>query len=119
MPPPGTFQKEDMYCRKEWQRVQHLSKDFWTPWRKEVFATLQTMQKLNQTKRNFEVGDIVSVNDYVTAQNKWPILKRYSDENGLAPSVQVVTGRTNSINKETLIFDRLINKLVLLVENEL
>ena len=84
-----------------------------------MFATLQTRQKLNETKRNFEVGDIVLVHDYVTAQNKWPILKRYSDENGLVPSVQVVTGRTSSINKETSIFDRPINKLVLLVENEL
>ena len=84
-----------------------------------MFATLQTRLKLNETKRNFEVGDIVLVHDYVTAQNKWPILKRYSDENGLVPSVQVVTGRTNSINKETSIFDRPINKLVLLVENEL
>ena len=84
-----------------------------------MFATLQTRQKLNETKRNFEVGDIVLVHDYVTAQNKWPILKRYSDENGLVPSFQVVTGRTNSINKETSIFDRPINKLVLLVENEL
>ena len=84
-----------------------------------MFATLQTRQKLNETKRNFEVGDIVLVHDSVTAQNKWPILKRYSDENGLVPSVQVVTGRTNSINKETSIFDRPINKLVLLVENEL
>ena len=84
-----------------------------------MFATLQTRQKLNETKRNFEVGDIVLVHDYVTAQNKWPILKRYSDENGLVPSVQVVTGRTNSINKERSIFDRPINKLVLLVENEL
>ena len=40
MPPPGTFQKENMYCRKQWQRVQRLSNEFWTRWRKEVFATL-------------------------------------------------------------------------------
>ena len=50
MPPPGTFQKEDMYCKKQWRRVQHLSNEFWTRWRKEVFATLQTRQKWNQTK---------------------------------------------------------------------
>ena len=55
MPPPGTFQKEDMYCRKQWRRVQHLSNKFWTRWRKEVFATLQTTQKWNQTKRNLEM----------------------------------------------------------------
>ena len=70
IPPPGTFQKEDMYCRKQWRRVQDLSNELWTRWRKEVFATLQTRQKRNQTKRNFEVGDIVLVRDDVTTRNK-------------------------------------------------
>ena len=41
MLPPGTFQKEDMYCRKQWWHVQHLSNKFWTRW-KDVFATFQT-----------------------------------------------------------------------------
>ena len=70
IPPPGTFQKEDMYCRKQWRRVQDLSNELWTRWRKEVFATLQTRQKRNQPKRNFEVGDIVLVRDDVTTRNK-------------------------------------------------
>ena len=65
IPPPGTFQKEDMYCRKQWRRVQHLPNEFRTPWRKKVFATLQTRQKWNQTKRNFKVGDIVLVRDNI------------------------------------------------------
>ena len=120
MPPPGTFQKKDMYCRKQWQHVQHFSNEFWIRWRKEVFATLQTRQKWNQTKRNFEVGDIVLVRDDVI-RNKWPmarILKTCNDKEGLAQGVQLVTGRTNSSDKETSIFDRLLNKLVLLVENE-
>ena len=47
MPPPGTFQKEDMYCRKQWRRVQHLLNEFWTQWRKELFATPHTRQKWN------------------------------------------------------------------------
>ena len=121
MPPPGIFQKEDMYCRKQWRRVQHLSNEFWTQWRKGMFATIQTRQKWNQTKRNFEVGDIVLV-CYNVIRNKWPmarILKTNSNEEGLVRSVQLVTGRTNSSNKETSIFDRPVNRLVLLVENEL
>ena len=47
----------------------------------EVFATLQIRQKWNQTKQNFEVGDIFLVRDDVI-RNKWPmerILKNYSD----------------------------------------
>ena len=87
-----------------------------------MFATLQTRRKWNQTKQNFEVRDIVLVRDDVTTQNKWPmarILKTYSDEKGLVRSVQLVTGRTNSTNKETSIFDCPVNKLVFPVENEL
>ena len=55
-------------------------------------------------------------------RNKWPmtqILKAHIAEEGLVRSVQLMTGITNSTYKETSIFDPLVNKLVLLVENEL
>ena len=42
---PGIFQKEDLYCPKQWRRVQRLCDEFWTRWRKEVYATLQARQK--------------------------------------------------------------------------
>ena len=29
MPPPGIFQKEDLYCRKQQRHVQHLCDEFW------------------------------------------------------------------------------------------
>ena len=47
------------------------------------------------------------------------ILKTYSDEEALVRSVQLINGRTNSTIKETSSFDQPVNKLVLLVENEL
>ena len=40
-----------------------VSDQFWTRWRKEVYASLQARQKWNQLKRNFQVGDIVLVHD--------------------------------------------------------
>ena len=30
LPPPGVFQKEDMYCRKRWRVAQHLANCFWS-----------------------------------------------------------------------------------------
>ena len=36
MPPPGEFQKEDIYCRKPWKHVQCLENEFWSRWKKEV-----------------------------------------------------------------------------------
>ena len=40
MPPPGVLTAPDIYCRKHWTRVQHISNEFWSKWRKEVLATL-------------------------------------------------------------------------------
>ena len=30
MPPPGEFSRPDIYCRKRWRRIQHLSNEFWS-----------------------------------------------------------------------------------------
>ena len=86
-----------------WKSVATCSAFGGTRWRKEVLETLQTRQRWNPTKRNFKVGDNVLVRGDVI-RNKWPmarILKTYSDEQGLVWSVQLVTGRTNSTDKET------------------
>ena len=45
MPPPGVFQRADLYSRKRWRRVQHLANEFWNRWRREFLQTLQTRQK--------------------------------------------------------------------------
>ena len=41
LPPPGNFQREDIYMRRRWRRVQYLAGLFWSRWRKEYLATLQ------------------------------------------------------------------------------
>ena len=85
MPPPRIFQKEDVYCYKYQRRVQPVWNEFWTQWKKEVFAILQSLQKWNCPKRNFEVDDAVFVwND--SMRNKWPmakVIRTYSDKKGL------------------------------------
>ena len=63
MPPPGVFTSAVIYCRKHWRRVQHLSNEFWSRWRKEVLLTLQNRQKWNDKIRNCKTGDIVLVKD--------------------------------------------------------
>ena len=47
MPPPGNFQKADVYLRRRWKRVQYLSNVFWWRWRKEYVHTLQERVKWN------------------------------------------------------------------------
>ena len=45
LPPPGIFQKADLYCRRRWRTVQHLANEFWVMWRKEYLSELQTKKK--------------------------------------------------------------------------
>ena len=32
MHPPGVFDKPDLYCRRRWRRIQHISNEFWSRW---------------------------------------------------------------------------------------
>ena len=40
LPPPGEFQRADLYLRKRWRRVQHLANEFWARWKGEFLHTL-------------------------------------------------------------------------------
>ena len=75
MPPPGDFQKDDVYLRKRWRRVQYMANIFWTRWKREYLQTLQAITKWNQPKRNIEIGDIVLIKDENTARNYWPMAR--------------------------------------------
>ena len=57
--PPGVLNRPDLYSRRRWRRVQHIAVKFWSHWRKEFLQSLQARQKLNITKRNFQVRDVV------------------------------------------------------------
>ena len=71
MPPPGNFQRADVYLRKRWRRVQYLANLFWTRWRREYLHTLQAKTKWNHPQRNLEPGDIVLVVNENCARNHW------------------------------------------------
>jgi len=63
LPPPGNFQKEDVYLCKRWRRVQYLANVFWSRWRKEYVQCLQQKMKWNRPSRNFEKGDLLLIAD--------------------------------------------------------
>ena len=45
MPPPDVFGTLDLYCKKCWKQVQHISNKFWSVCHKEFLATLPERQK--------------------------------------------------------------------------
>ena len=45
LPPPGEFQRADVYCRRRWRRVQYCANQFWMRWRDEYLQMFQVRQK--------------------------------------------------------------------------
>ena len=45
LPPPGSFERLDLYSRKRWRRVQFLANQFWTRWRREDSSLCQHRRK--------------------------------------------------------------------------
>ncbi|XP_068237026.1 uncharacterized protein [Palaemon carinicauda] len=113
MPPPGVFQKGDMYLRQRWRYVQFLANLFWTRWRREYLSTLQERQKWNKEKRHLQVGDIVLVKDDNQLRSNWMmgrVITTGKDRTGFVRSVVLKT--------QTSELHRPIQKLVLLLAVE-
>ena len=112
LPPPGIFQKEDMYCRKRWKSVQYLANEFWRRWKKEYLIIMQDRQKWQEKKRNFLVGDIVLVKEEDLPRNQWKtgrIMEVIVSKDGL---VRVANIRLTPCGT---VLQRSITKFVLLI----
>ena len=126
LPPPGNFQKTDIYCRKRWRRVQHLANEFWNRWKREYLPTLQPRSKWCTPRRNFTRGDIVMIKDDNLPRNAWQlgeVISAVTSKDGLVRAVKIAVGvRTldgnGRRNKPLSIVERPIHKIVLLLESE-
>ena len=126
LPPPGVFQRADIYSRKRWRRVQHLANEFWDRWRKEFLQTLQTRQKWLRPKRNLKVGDVVILKNDELPRNRWQLARvqeTFPDSDGLVRKVKIEVGdraRDNSGKRihPVSYLERPIHKLVLLLAEE-
>ena len=110
LPPPGVFQREDMYCRKRWRAVQHLANEFWQRFSKEYVRISNVRQKWNTIHRNISKGDIVLILDKDLPRNRWSkgrVVEVFPGADGLVRHVEVKTG-PNTVLK------RPITKLVLI-----
>ena len=112
-PPPGIFDRDDLYVRRRWRRVQYLSNLFWSRWKNEFLLLQQRRQKWNQPRRNMHVGDIVIMRDDNTPRNEWPLGIVKAVEPDSTGYIRVVTVKTQHSE-----YKRPINKLVLLVPND-
>ena len=124
LPPPGEFQKADLYIVKRWRRVQYLVNQFWSRWRKEFLSTLQQRQKWTKPRRNMRVGDIVLIKEDNIPRNLWRkarIEEVYKDDDDLVRKVKLMVAdpsldRYGKRVRVTSTLERPIQKLVLLQE---
>lgn len=123
LPPPGKFQRADLYCRKWWRRVQYLANQFWVRWRHEFLQNLQSRSKWMRPTRNLMVGDIVISKEDEGPRNQWPLAKVvevYPSEDGYVRKVKILKADGELDNKgrrqkPPSLLDRPIHKLVLLL----
>ena len=111
MPPPGNFQRKDVYLRKRWRRVQYLLNIFWTRWKREYLNQIQRRTKWHDTKENLKENDVVLVADK-SPRNQWlmgRVNEVRTDEKGLVRSAKVKTSKS--------ILERPIDKLVLILRD--
>ena len=127
LPPPGQFQRSDLYCRKRWRRIQYLANEFWSRWRREYLQNLQVRIKWQGEKRNAQQGDIDLINDEDLPRSQWrlgKIVGAIPDKDGLVRMVKLLVGTSSldSKGKRTEsndYLDRPIHKLVLVYESDL
>ena len=123
LPPPGEFQRADLYLRKRWRRVQHLTNEFWVRWKREFLHTLQLRQKWMGPRRNLQRGDVVIISNDNLPRNMWQIARveeAYCDPDGYVRKVKVAVGDAALDDKGRRVkhisyLERPVHKLVLLV----
>ena len=116
--PPGNFEKSELYSKRYWRRVQHLSNEFWQRWQKEYLNNLQKRTKWSSPEKNFKKDDIVLIADKSLARNKWlkaKVIGVRQDDQGMVRSVILKTANIQS--EAGKLIERPINKLVLLYRN--
>ena len=126
LPPPGKFDKADMYCKRRWRRVQHLTNEFWHSWKREYLYTLQQRQKWSKPKRNLQVGDVVIVKNDNVIRSQWRlgrVTEVTASKDGLVRKVRLLIGDASLDDngrrvRPATYLERPIHKLVLLLESE-
>ncbi len=73
--PPGNFVNEDLCLRKRWHRVQYLTEEFSSRWKREYLSNLRQRQKWHKTQRNAKINDMVIIKDENAPRNEWKLTK--------------------------------------------
>lgn len=121
LPPPSEFTDSDMYSRKRWRSVQHLSNVFWKRWRSEYLSYLQARQKWVTDKTGMTQGSIVLIKDDNASRNQWlrgRVEECYKSHDGKVRSAKILLGNRHNPTNSSKYIERPVSKLVTLIEGQ-
>ncbi|XP_068202879.1 uncharacterized protein [Palaemon carinicauda] len=101
------------HSKQRWKQVHHMAEQFWACWKREYLLGLQQRQKWFKERRNVRVGDVVFMVKEIEACCHWPLARVVQTELGKDSMVRTVT-----VRREGKEYDRLLSKLVLILEEE-
>ena len=114
--PCGNIDIKDIY-RDQWKRVQYLSQLFWTKWKRDYLATLQSRQKWQESARNVAKGDIVLLKDKTLCRGEWPLARvteTVPSEDGKVRKVTVKVFK----NGQSRLYERPVTEVVMILEQD-
>lgn len=78
------------------QMIQRKVQEFWKQWKNEYLKELHRQPSVNPTKTEFQIGQIVILQDQLLPPTRWPLARIIELHPGLDDIVRVVTLRTSS-----------------------
>lgn len=127
LPPPGVFEREDVYLKKRWRQVQYLADVFWERWRNDYLVTLQSKRKWQCERPNLAPGDVVLLVEDGVCRGDWKLArieKVYASDDGLVRRCLLRVAKPTHVPgddlgaKPTTMLERPVTKLVLLVKGD-
>ena len=92
---PETVEEITYDPKKQWRRIQELTRHFWHRWMREWVPSLSSRKKWHQSKKNLQVGDIVLLVSPESPRAHWPlgkVIEVYPGKDGYIRSVKLQVG---------------------------
>ena len=112
--PDTSFSYRALPLLRRWHLCQSIVRHFWQRWSAEYVTSLRRLTKWQHPTRNFQVGDIVVLQEDNLVPTKWPLALVMKVHVGNDKLVRVVTVKTS-----TGTYKRPTNKMALLLPTTL
>ena len=86
LPPPGSFDRTDIYGSKMWRKAQAFAQEFWEKFKTGYMSEITKRQRWEKKEQKVKVGDVVLVSEDAIHRNQWAtgtVIETISGADGL------------------------------------